>query len=258
VYLLSPDSRFEVANYPNVFVPTNIEVADGVRHNFGSFYAELFDETLRRHNNRAVVTEYAWQTTSCDPCPTPPLQTSELFTLGDEQVFPELAAAAGGSAPGGGAPPPSRAAMGKPWFGGAPSWVLTRLHTRYDKQTLSEDLVFRVGKPILGGRANWDGSLGDHGAQVQASGSNNFQGRYIIRHYWEGKVECKDPVYGRWGGPPAGVAGSDGAPQAARDLANAPRDKLKLTEIVQSPVPELGLKGIQRKLRPGETAPKSP
>ena len=37
------------------------------------FYAELFDETLRRSNNKAVVTEYAWQTTGCDPCPTPPL-----------------------------------------------------------------------------------------------------------------------------------------------------------------------------------------
>ncbi len=44
VYVLSPDSRFEVANYPNVFVPTNIEVSDSVRNGFGSFFAELFDE----------------------------------------------------------------------------------------------------------------------------------------------------------------------------------------------------------------------
>src|SRR5207253_11511825 len=92
VYLLSPDSRYEVANYPNVFVPTNIEVADSVRRSFGSFYAELFDETLRRNNNRAVVTEYSWQTTSCDPCPTPPLQEDELHILGDEQIFPGIAA----------------------------------------------------------------------------------------------------------------------------------------------------------------------
>jgi hypothetical protein len=189
VYVLSPDSRLEVANYPNVFLPTNIEVSDAVRQGFGSFYAELFDETLRRNNNKAVITEYSWQTTSCDPCPTPPLQVSELYTLADEQVFPEMAQAVGAAPP----PPPGAAPMSvmrsRPtmmrggYFGGAPSWGLTRLHTRYDKQTLSEDLIFRAGKPILGGRANWDGRSEDHGAQVQDGGINNFQGRYIIRHW---------------------------------------------------------------------------
>ena len=90
VYILHPEKRFEVANYPNLFIPTNLEVADKVRTYFGSFYAELFDETLRRNNNKVVVTEYAWQTTSCDPCPTPPLQQNDLYTLGDEQIFPLL------------------------------------------------------------------------------------------------------------------------------------------------------------------------
>jgi len=32
--------------------------------------------------------------------------------------------------------------------------VLTRLHTRYDKATLSEDLIFREASPMIGGRAN--------------------------------------------------------------------------------------------------------
>src|SRR5262249_22442731 len=31
VYVVHPTARFEVANYPNVFIPTNLEVADGVR-----------------------------------------------------------------------------------------------------------------------------------------------------------------------------------------------------------------------------------
>ena len=30
---------------------------------------------------------------------------------------------------------------------------------------------------------------------------NNFQGRYIILHHWEGEVACPDPDHGRWGGP---------------------------------------------------------
>jgi hypothetical protein len=292
VYVLSPDSRYEVANYPNVFVPTNIEVADAVRKSFGGFYAELFDEAMRRANQRAVVTEYAWQTTSCDPCPTPPLSLADLHLLGDEQVFPELAAQpivapAGGDLPPpappptsqkvGLAPPPAPSSpvmsmppppprMRRPFFGRGPSWVLTRMHTRYDRQTLNEDLLFRTAAPVWGGRANWDGTLGDHGAVVQQGGSNNFQGRYIIRHYWEGKVSCDNPQYGRWGGRPgvgwdqsaASSRGGNGRPEAAKDLANAPRGKVKLSEVVQSPVPELGLRGVKRKLRPGETPQPTP
>ncbi len=286
VYVLSPDSRYEVANYPNVFVPTNIEVADAVRKSFGGFYAELFDEALRRANGRAVVTEYAWQTTSCDPCPTPPLSQSDLYMLADEQVFPELStlqvaapskdstlpSPASPSPKIGTQPSPSPAPMAmpsppprmrRPFFGRGPSWVLTRLHTRYDRQTLSEDLLFRAAPPVWGGRANWDGTLGDHGAVVQAGGSNNFQGRYIIRHYWEGKVTCDNPEYGRWGGRPGAgwdqsAASSSGRPEAAKDLANAPRGKVKLSEVVQSPVPELGLRGVTRKLRPGETPRSTP
>ncbi|MFO0575511.1 MAG: DUF2330 domain-containing protein [Polyangia bacterium] len=181
VYVLSPDSRFEVANYRNVFIPTNIEVSDEVRKVFPAFYAELFDETLLRNNNKAVVTEYAWQTTSCDPCPTPPLQQGDLFTLGDEQIFPESAQLQQAS-PAPGQPMPSRRMAGG-FFGGFSPWVLTRLHTRYDKATLSEDLVFRAAEPAFGGRATRDGGLGDHGAEVHKGGTNNFQGRYIIRHY---------------------------------------------------------------------------
>src|SRR4029079_11854666 len=75
-------SRFEVANYANTFVPTHLEVADGVRHNFPAFFAELFDATVEKMGRKVVVTEYAWQTTGCDPCPTPPLSTDDLATLG--------------------------------------------------------------------------------------------------------------------------------------------------------------------------------
>jgi len=291
VYVLSPDSRYEVANYPNVFVPTNIEVADAVRKSFGSFYAELFDAAMAKASGRAVITEYAWQTTSCDPCPTPPLSQGDLYMLGDEQIFPELAtlqmaAPAGGDAPPSPPPPTSQkigpqpapstpavmsmppppTRMRRPFFGRGPSWVLTRLHTRYDQQTLNDDLLFRTAPAVWGGRANWDGTLGDHGAQVQAGGSNNFQGRYIIRHYWEGKVTCDNPVYGRWGGRPGAgwdqsamaPSSGNGRPEAAKDLASAPRGKVKLSDVVQSPVPELGLRGVTRKPRPGETPRSTP
>ena len=247
IYILHPDKRFEVANYPNVFIPTNIEVANDVRQGFGSFYAELFDETLRRHNNKAVVTEYAWQASSCDPCPLPPLNPLDVYMFGDESMQSRLQNMSGDEEGG--------------YYGDPVPYVLTRLHTRYDKNTLSDDLIFREAKPVIGGRATWGGGLGDHGAQLQSDGEeNNFQGRYIIRHYWEGPVACENPRYGRWGGPPRGGMASlrrgqsDGKPQAAQDLANAPRGKVSLAAVVQTAVPELGLKGKKRALRPKEKA----
>jgi hypothetical protein len=240
VYVIHPTSRFEVANYANTFIPTNLEVADGVRNNFAAFFAELFDATVEKMGRKVVVTEYAWQTTGCDPCPTPPLSAADLATLGlDVLEGIGVAVPPGGPANG----PPNRRPMGRPFFGGGPSWVLTRLHTRYSKETLSEDLIFREAKPAMGGRANWNGTNGDEGATVSQTadgGVNNFQGRYIIRHYWDKPVACKDPHYDQWGGPPENPNGRP-TPTAAKGLATAPRGKVVLTAEVRSAVPLLGI-----------------
>ncbi len=69
VYVIHPDARFEVANYANTFIPTNLEVADGVRNNFPAFFAELFDATVEKMGRKVVVTEYAWQTTGLRSVP---------------------------------------------------------------------------------------------------------------------------------------------------------------------------------------------
>jgi hypothetical protein len=227
VYVIHPTARFEVANYANTFIPTNLEVADGVRNNFPAFFAELFDATVEKMGRKVVVTEYSWQTTGCDPCPVPPLSPDDLATLGLDILE------------GAGAGSQSGTPRGQ-YFGGPPSWVLTRLHTRYSKETLSEDLIFREAKPAMGGRANWNGTNGDEGARVTANGVNNFQGRYIIRHYWNGPVACKSPIYDEWGGPPGNPAP---APTAAKGLANAPRGKVSLKAEVRSPIPLLGIAG---------------
>ncbi len=229
VYVLHPDSRFEAANYKNVFIPSNVEVLNEVRERFGSFYVQLFDATLKAEGGKAIVTEYAWQTSSCDPCPVPPLTPGDLYTLGGD-VFGEGSASDG---PGG------RAVPGQPFFGQASSWVLTRMHTRYSKDTLSEDIVFTPAKPVRGGRAQGMGTSAEAPGAVEMAGSNNFQGRYIIRHYWEGAVACDSPVWNRWGGPPNGGEST----QAATGLATAPRGQLALDSVVTSALPQLKLAG---------------
>ncbi|MBO6938597.1 MAG: DUF2330 domain-containing protein [Deltaproteobacteria bacterium] len=227
VHILAPNQRYELANYDNVTIPTNVDVADEVRERFPEFYAALFDETLSQ-NPRAVVTEYAWQATNCDPCPGPVLSASDLMTLGGD-VLPEGAATAG------------QVGLGRGRFRPSPfmNMVLTRLHTRYSQETLTEDLVFRAASPIVGGRefVQSDGEL-EHGARE--SHANNFQGRYAIRHEWEGEIKCLNPVRGRWGGPPNQPHGQPPV-RPAQDLAFATRGALSLPSVVQTPIPELSI-----------------
>ncbi|MBO6938599.1 MAG: DUF2330 domain-containing protein [Deltaproteobacteria bacterium] len=227
VHILAPNQRYEMANYENVTIPTNVTVANEVRERFPEFYAALFDETLAQ-NRRAVVTEYAWQATNCDPCPGPVLDQSDLATLGAD-VLPSTAPGITGE-------------PGSPGYYEAQSslmsFVLTRLHTRYDNETLNEDLVFRAASPIVGGREflQENGEL-EHGSR--SAGQNNFQGRYAIRHEWEGPIECENPVRGRWGGPPGGVQNPGIRP--AQDLAFATRGALELPTVVRTDIPELSI-----------------
>src|SRR5215813_9979259 len=105
VSILAPGQRYDVANYKNVTIPTNLDVKDAVRERFGAFYAALFDRTLER-NPGAVVTEYAWQATTCDPCPGPTLAANDFMTLGADVLEPSQQIAAPPPSPTGGRPRP--------------------------------------------------------------------------------------------------------------------------------------------------------
>jgi uncharacterized protein (TIGR03382 family) len=227
VHVLARGQRYEVSNYPNVTIPTNVDLAESAKGQFGAFYAALFDATVKR-TPKAVVTEYSWDASTCDPCPGPALDGSDVATLGGD-VLPV--------AGGGGAEKKKSAGS---WGGG---WTLTRLHARYRKDDLGPDLVFKAAPPIAGGREVYaqPGAI-EHGAVP--AGTNNFQGRYVIRHPWTGPVACASPRRGIWGGPPRPdlVQGGTG-PKAARDLAFAPRGNVQLASFVKGAIPELSLEG---------------
>ena len=220
VHILARNVRYEVANYDNVAIPTNIEVKNEVRERFGSFYASLFDHTLT-NNPKAVITEYSWSAGSCDPCPEPPLALDELATLGAD-VLPTFEQAF------------AKQAVPSDWQWSVPSeFVLTRLHARYDQSSLGEDLVFQAAPAIVGGREHVvsdDGQL-ERGAVEEPGGYNNFQARYIIRHAWEGPIQCDNPQRGIWGGPPDG---GGNAPAVARDLAFVERGAVLADYVTES------------------------
>lgn len=203
VHILAPRQRYEVANYANVTIPTNIDVTDATRNSFGAFYAALFDSVQERYPG-SVVTEYSWGAGSCDPCPSPPLTEQDLITLGGDVV------------------------PGIDPFG----VVLTRLHARYDKNSATRDLVFRQAPAIVGGReVRRQGGAIERGA---ASGSvNNFQGRYIIRHEWTGPITCQNPKRGIWGGKP-GRSAPEVTP--VKDVAFVPRGRVQLASFLADPV----------------------
>ena len=251
VSILAPGQRYEVANYPNATIPTNLDVREEARGRFGEFYAALFDRTLEK-NPGAVVTEYAWDASSCDPCPTPALDPGELSTLGADVVRGGPGGPGGpGGIGGGGGARPGRSRGG--FIGG---FVLTRLHARYGKDGIREDLVFKAAPPIAGGR-EWRGPDGKLEERAAPYTVNNFQGRYAIRHEWTGPIACANPVRGVWGGPPAGqqIAADAGQPRPALDLAFVPRGKAQLAQIVRQDVPEIGLVIDPKAAPPATDAP---
>jgi hypothetical protein len=209
VNILAPNQRYRVANYQNVTIPTNLDVKNDVKDHFGAFYAALFDATLAK-NPGAVVTEYAWQATSCDPCPGPTLDPSELATLGGDVLGSEHTY----------------------------DLVLTRLHARYGTD-IKDDLRFEKAEAIVGGR---EFVMNNDKLEVgaRADSMNNFQARYAIRHPWEGPITCLQPKRGVWGGPPSGIASAPTKP--ATGLAFVPRGEVKLASSVVDGIPELGIK----------------
>jgi hypothetical protein len=219
VTILALGKRYEVTNYENVTIPTNLEVAEAARGQFAAFYTSLFDRTLAKHP-KAVATEYSWQATSCDPCPVDPLSDDELATLGGD-VIPS-------------APAPSGPSNG--YWSAESQFVVTRLHARYDATSLGEDLFFREAPAIFGGREvpDQNGKL-EQGAQ-QSNDVNNYQSRYIIRHPWRGAIACANPQRGVWGDDP-NASGSGPSISPAQKLGLAPRGGPQLASLVSGTIP---------------------
>ncbi|MDB4954690.1 MAG: hypothetical protein JWO36_2259 [Myxococcales bacterium] len=211
VNILSENKRYEVANYKNVFIPTNFDVKNAVKSRFSEFYAALFDKTVEA-NPGAVVTEYAWTATQgyhCDPCPELDVNTTDMASLGADVI--------GGNI--------------------ANHFVMTRLHARYGKRDMKDDLRFKEAKAVTGGREEYSKAGIEYGAKP--SEENYFQGRYIVRHWWTGPMTCANPQRGVWGGPPDG-----GANQviAASKIAFAPRGRMELGSVIQRDLWEIGYK----------------
>jgi hypothetical protein len=143
LYVLTASGRVETTNYRTVKVPSNMDVPVFVRGEFAKTYKALFQAQASREDYRAIFTEYFWDMSWCDPCAADPLSPAELRQAGVYWVGDNAAR------------------------GGGQPVMLTRLHLRYTRDSLPEDLAFQ-----------------------ETQDRNNFQARYVLRHPWTGSPDA--------------------------------------------------------------------
>jgi hypothetical protein len=153
VYALTRSGRVESTNYQTARVPSDVNLPESVQGQFGPFYEAAFARSVAAHDKRAVLTEYAWNMASCDPCSAQPLSREELRGLGVFWLDGEAGQQSGLM--------PRR-------IGGGTDVTLTRLHVRYDAEHFPEDLMFQ--------------ETGDR---------QTFQARYVMNHPFRGDTSCE-------------------------------------------------------------------
>jgi hypothetical protein len=153
IYAFTKKGRVETTNYRTVNIPTDLNIPEFVKGQFGEFYKSMFERAWSAQKN-AVFAEYAWDLSSsnfvkCDPCATTPPEYAQLSDAGVDWVT---------------ADDDNRQQGGSGYSGDV---FFTRLHVRYDRQHFPQDLQFQ-----------------------ETRNRENFQGRYIMTHAAEGNLNC--------------------------------------------------------------------
>lgn len=158
IMTLTKKGRVEATNYRTVKIPTGQNIPPYVKSDFGSAYKAIFAQQVKKEDMKAVFLEYAWDMSWCDPCAAEPLSPGELKDLG---VFWLNLGTGSGTGPNNW----KRFGSGT---GGAVNAFVTRLHVRYDAKNFPDDLMFQ-----------------------ETSNRENFQGRYVLQHPFEGALSCE-------------------------------------------------------------------
>jgi hypothetical protein len=262
VYTIHPKERFEASNYKNVFAPTNLTVDFKVKERIGEFYAGLHDALLAKEP-KTVVTEYAWDTKECgQPCVNAPVKLAELLTFGADVLEREVPEELRNPKP------PERTdeekkaykalkkderkraddlakevARRKALIEREGNFVLTRLHFRFDKTSLTDDIEFKPAAPVAGGIEAPKGEDAVLPTTVTTGASKNqFQSRFVSMHGNKVAVKCEKPQPFRWGKPPRTYRGANKI-WVANQLATRDRALFKPAEVVLTAYEPLGLPG---------------
>jgi hypothetical protein len=122
VYLLSPKGQPELTSYRTAKIPTDAEIPEFVKNEFGDFYKALFTTAYQKEGKKVAFLEYAWDVANCDPCSAQPPSPEELKKAG---VFWQDSS------------PQNRMVMP------TSNVFITRLHVRYSRDRFPVDLQFQ-------------------------------------------------------------------------------------------------------------------
>jgi hypothetical protein len=123
VYLLTQNGRVETQNYRTAKIPTDRNVPEFIKDEFGGFYVDVYKTTRRKEGRNNVFLEYAWNISGtagvkCDPCAGAPPIFADLIASGVNWL------------------------SSNGWNGYAGNVFFTRLHVSYDRENFPQDLVF--------------------------------------------------------------------------------------------------------------------
>lgn len=267
VYVLHPEKRYETKNYKTVVPPTNLEVDFKVKERMGEFYNGLYDLVAQK-NPKSFMLEYAWSSQDCGkPCPNEPLMINELLSLGGD-VFEEFVPKEQREP----APPdlsdeeqkkleaewkvlkPAERAKAKKEHEAQQKelarrkallerqkYVVTRLHYRYDASSLPDDPQLGTAETHLeGGIGVPKGKDAELPMDVKSAAQSKLQLRYNHFHPWKGMMQCESPERYRWGKAPRTYRGLRKI-WVAEDLARKKRNLFVPAQVIQDPVPSLGI-----------------
>ena len=180
-WFLTDQGQVEVQNYPFVRIPTDADIPNAVREDFGGFYQAVFDTAHERQGARSVFFEYGWDMGWCDPCAADPLSEKQLVELGVPQ--------------------------------GTQAYV-SRVHMRYNEDTHAEDLMLRVtnnrqnfqGRYIINNPfdVSWTDLLKqcarDYRREVRVRQVNELATLSELTGGWEPEISATDAAAGSRGG----------------------------------------------------------
>jgi len=158
VYAFSKKGRIETTNYRTVSLPTGKNIPLFVQNNFGSFYANLFQNQWSREGKAISMLEYAWDVSpknyvKCDPCVATAPSTQDLLQAGVWWINRDWS---------------DYSDIGNEEDDYSNNVYFTRLHIRYNREKFPQDLVFQV-----------------------TPNTDNYQARYIITHPATGDLTCE-------------------------------------------------------------------
>lgn len=153
VYALTDEGRIETTNYRTTKIPTNEEIPLPVQHQFGKFYKSLFDREYKKEFGKTVFLEYAWNISGNAGVKCDPC-------VGAPPIYADLKEAGATWL---------TSNNGDQWNPNYGKCFFTRLHVRYNRENFPQDLQFQV-----------------------TPNTENFQGRYVIRHPASGDLSCDD------------------------------------------------------------------